>query len=194
MNIRPYYLWISLIIIPGLATAQQYQLRNDIARSGRVRYFPNGKRNVIIDTDSVKQLTLDPDQVLWFEKGRFRFEPVSNFTVHFKHGQSLRIADDFAIVQNTGSVCLLVHDLLISPERSSRTYLLRKRGEKNLIAIHDNSNKFDDGNFSSHDQKLLLKVFGNNPNLRLLLRQRELTCRNLPEYVRHYNRQVNSVR
>ncbi|RSK44159.1 hypothetical protein [Hymenobacter perfusus] len=183
-----------MIIIPSLATAQQYQLKNDMVRSGRVRYFPNGKRNVIIDTDSAKQLLLDPDQVLWFEKGRFRFEPVSNFTVHVKRGESLHVTHDFAIVQDTGAVCLLVHDLLISPELSSRSYLLRRRGEKKLIVIHDNSNEFDDGNFSSHDQKLLLKVFSNNPNLRQLLRQQNLTCRNLPEYVRHYNRQVNSVR
>ncbi|WP_426490854.1 hypothetical protein [Hymenobacter sp. 102] len=180
-------------IVPSLATAQRYQLQGEPVRTGKIHYFPDGTRNVIVDTGSAKQLILAPEQISWFEQGSSRFEPVSNFTVRFKR-ESIHIAHDFAILKDTGDIALFIYYLFTSPGRSTTSFLLRKRGETNFVVIHDNSSHYDHGTFSSRDQKLLLKVFGNNSNLRQLLTQQQLTCRNFPAYVHSYNQQVSHPR
>jgi hypothetical protein len=171
-----------------------YQLQEGTTGTDKIRYLPDGRGQLIVRPDQPDQQVYSAAQVAFFHQNHRRFESVANFTVRLTGNRTVRIDQDFAMLLDTGRVRLLEH--LVSgtlPGKgeaqvySQWSYLLQVKGRQELLVIRDSSNKYDDGAFSSYDQRLLLQVFGNDPNLQQLLTQQKLTCRNFPAYVRAYN-------
>ncbi|UYZ59467.1 hypothetical protein [Hymenobacter latericus] len=188
-----FLFFISCVSHVTSAQTATYQLKDGTLGTGQIRYLPDGTRKVVVRT--IERATLPADQIRWFETSPSRrFVPVSDFVVRLNRNKRLRITHDFAWIADTGRVDLLVYDLLLNPSQQGYFYLLKTRGNNTYLVVRDNSNKFDEGEFSAHDRKILLKVFGNDPNLQQLFAQHKLTCRNLPAYVRTFNDQFCPAR
>ncbi|GAB3839573.1 hypothetical protein [Hymenobacter jeollabukensis] len=201
INPLPYALLLASFI-PALAQAQDtYQLPDGSTGQGKLFYI-FGSGELQVRQPKKDKLFLRPAAVKSFTWHGQRFEPVFNFTVPRKEGGTKQVSADFAMVVDTGRVCLLnyiySYDALAMASNNAittrrvhmQTYLLNPRNGQPMLAVRDKSGPLIDESFNAEDYQLLLKVFNNDPELEQLIAQHRLNGKTLPDYVRAYNQRA----